>query len=94
MDKSYNWCIVLYTLYLKNRGKPEAGFYLKEIRRRINSPEGLTLNCDFRVLDSVIDFQSDSFTGFYGLFNSPLILNNDCILKQALLDLSERKDKD
>lgn len=76
MNRSYNLNIILYTLYLKNTGKPEAEFYLQEILRRLNKSKKRTFNCDFRVMRNVVDWSESDFCDFYGIFNSEKILRN------------------
>lgn len=68
--------MVLYALYLKNRGKPEAEFYLEEIFRRLDHPKGITFNCDFRVMRNIVDWKGRDFCDFYGIFNSQKLLRN------------------
>lgn len=83
--------MVLYTLYLKNRGKPEAEFYLEEIFRRLNNPKGLTFNCDFRVMRNIVDWKGEDFSDFYGIFNSEKLLRNECLIKTAICQINSKK---
>lgn len=70
MERSYNWCMVLYTLFLKNRGKAGSDFYLQEIIHKLDNSQGVTFNCDFRVMRNVLDWNGEDFVDFYGIFNS------------------------
>ena len=89
MEQSYNWSVLLYTLYLKHRAKPEADFYLGEVLERLKSPQ--TFNCDFRVFSNSVDPDGWSYSDFYGILNSPGVLRNECYLRQILSNLLAKK---
>lgn len=72
--------MLLYVLYMKNKGKDNCEFYLKEILERIKeftqnkNNKKLTFNADFKVFKNTIDFSNNSYGDFYGIYNNSTIL--------------------
>lgn len=82
--------MLLYVLYLRNRGKVSSVYYLREMLERIGEvgKEGkeLSFNADgdvFRNL-GVFGVECEGFGEFYGVYNNVDVLELECKIKLLL----------